>query len=149
MKIRDASEAELPALSTLCLRSKAHWGYDEDFMAACREELTLTPADLAGTSLAVGEEAGEVVGLVQVEVEAGDCDLLKLFVEPGRMGRGHGAALFAWAVAEGRRLAARRMTIEADPDAEPFYRRMGAVPIGRAPSGSIPGRTLPLLELPL
>ena len=41
------------------------------------------------------------------------------------------------------------MTIEADPDAAPFYRRIGARDVGTAPSGSIPGRELPLLELVL
>ena len=35
--------------------------------------------------------------------------------------------------------------IEADPDAAPFYRRMGAQDVGLAPSGSIPGRMLPKL----
>lgn len=39
--------------------------------------------------------------------------------------------------------------IDADPNAEPFYRAMGAVRIGATPSGSIPGRELPLLEFTL
>ncbi|MDX1402576.1 MAG: GNAT family N-acetyltransferase, partial [Kiloniellales bacterium] len=76
-------------------------------------------------------------------------DLLKLFVEPDKTGQGYGAALFEWATCEGRRLGASRMTIEADPDAEPFYRKQGARVVGTAPSGSIPGRRLPLLELQL
>jgi hypothetical protein len=37
------------------------------------------------------------------------------------------------------------MVIEADPDAAPFYRKMGAKHCGFAPSGSIPGRVLPKL----
>jgi hypothetical protein len=42
-------------------------------------------------------------------------------------------------------MGAHRMAIEADPDAAPFYRRMGAKDSGFAPSGSIPGRMLPKL----
>ena len=149
MKIRPASTSELQALSELCLRSKAYWGYDADFMAACRDELTLTPDELESTSLAVAEQEGTPVGLVQVNVENGVCDLLKLFVEPSEIGNGYGAALFEWAVVEARRLGATRMTIEADPDAEPFYRGRGAQVVGAAPSGSVSGRQLPLLELAL
>jgi hypothetical protein len=41
------------------------------------------------------------------------------------------------------------MTIDADPGAVPFYERMGAVPAGLVPSGSIPGRFLPRLVVAL
>jgi hypothetical protein len=41
------------------------------------------------------------------------------------------------------------MIIEADPDAAPFYRLMGARHTGFAPSQSIPGRMLPRLLMEL
>jgi hypothetical protein len=46
-------------------------------------------------------------------------------------------------------MGARRVFIEADPDAAPFYRRMGARDAGLAPSGSIAGRMLPRLVFEL
>lgn len=149
MNIREATEYELQALSELCLRSKGYWGYGTDFLDACRRELTLTPDELDETSIAVADRDGRPVGLVQVKVEEDVCDLLKLFVEPSEMGNGHGTVLFEWAVSEARRLGAELMTIEADPDAVPFYRSKGARIVGTAPSGSLRGRELPLLELPL
>lgn len=144
--LRPAVGRECPALTELCLRSKAHWGYDAAFLAACREELTLRPAEIETTRLAVAEREGAVVGLVQVARKAEDADLLKLFVAPEAMGAGVGRALFDWAVAAARDLGAARLLIEADPDAAPFYERLGARRIGMAPSGSIPGRVLPFLE---
>lgn len=42
-------------------------------------------------------------------------------------------------------LIIRQLTVDADPDAAPFYRRMGARDDGQAASGSIPGRLLPRL----
>ena len=33
---------EADCLTALCMRSKAHWGYDAAFMHACREELRMT-----------------------------------------------------------------------------------------------------------
>ncbi|MCG6496213.1 hypothetical protein MCM47_18115 [Kitasatospora sp. A2-31] len=44
-------------------------------------------------------------------------------------------------------MGSRRLTIDADPNAEPFYLAMGATRIGTTASESVPGRELPLLGL--
>jgi GNAT superfamily N-acetyltransferase len=149
IRLRDARQDEFESLSELCLRSKAVWGYDDAFMAACRAELTLHPAELQSTHLQVADVGTAAIGLVQVQVADADAHLLKLFVEPDRLRSGIGRLLFGWAAARARSLHALRMLIEADPDAIPFYQRMGGHLAGAAPSGSIPGRTLPRLILDL
>jgi GNAT superfamily N-acetyltransferase len=143
--LREPTVEELPALSALCLRSKAAWGYDNHFMEACRGELTIEPCDLRLTSIAVAEEDGKIVGVAQVKVVGREADLLKLFVEPTTLRRGIGRALFVWATDQATSGGANRLAIEADPDAVPFYRRMGAEDCGFAPSSSIAGRMLPRL----
>ena len=147
--IRAPDIEELPALSELCLRSKAVWGYDAAFMAACRRELSFDPGDLAASCIAVAARGHNVVGVAQVRTTGNEADLLKLFVEPAAMRSGVGQALFAWASDVARRKGAERMTIEADPEAAPFYRRLGAHDAGLAPSGSIAGRMLPKLIVEL
>ena len=149
VELRAPSEDELKPLSALCLRSKAVWGYDDAFMAACRSELTLTAEDLRRNSMRVAEDSEGIVGLVQVRVARNEAFLEKLFVEPTRMRTGAGRCLFEWAVLEAKSLGAERLVVESDPDAVEFYRRMGAHDAGSAPSGSIPGRLLPRLELDL
>ncbi|MDB5582481.1 MAG: family N-acetyltransferase [Bradyrhizobium sp.] len=149
IRLRNALPDELPGLSGLCLRSKAHWGYDAAFMAACRTELTLLPDELESTSLQVAERDATVVGLAQIKLTGADAELLKLFVEPALLGAGIGRLLFGWATAEARNLGATRMLIEADPGAVPFYERMGAHQAGFTPSQSIPGRMLPRLLMEL
>jgi GNAT superfamily N-acetyltransferase len=118
-------------------------------MTACRTELTLRPDELRSTHLQVAERDCSVVGLAQVKVTGTDADLLKLFVEPALLRSGVGRLLFEWATARARGLGAVRMNIEADPEAAPFYERMGARYAGLAPSQSIPGRTLPRLQMDL
>jgi GNAT superfamily N-acetyltransferase len=62
------------------------------------------------------------------------------------MGRGIGRALFEHAAAEVKRLGFPSMKIEADPNAEEFYKRMGAGRVGTASSevcGEV--RKLPLM----
>ena len=114
-------------------------------MEACRSELTIQACELQSTSIAVAEENGKVVGVAQVKANGGEADLLKLFVEPTMLRGGVGMQLFHWATSEATAMGAYRMLIEADPDAAPFYRRMGTKDCGFAPSGSIPGRMLPKL----
>lgn len=143
--LRTPAVDELPALSALCFRSKAVWGYGDDFMEACRSELSIDPCELRSTSLAVAEDHGKILGVAQVKVVGHEADLLKLFVEPTALRGGVGSALFAWAADTAASMGADSLVIEADPDAAPFYRRMGAEDRGFAPSGSIPGRLLPKL----
>ncbi|MCG2670687.1 GNAT family N-acetyltransferase [Bradyrhizobium sp. GCM10023182] len=121
------------------------WGYDKDFIEACRSELTIEPGDMRSSAIAVAEEDRQIVGITQIKVTGDEADLLKLFVEPTMLRGGVGTKLFHWAISEAARMGAERMSIEADPDAAPFYRRMGAKDCGLAPSGSIPGRMLPKL----
>ena len=149
LQLRPARPDEAELLTDLCLRSKAVWGYDDAFMRACRAELTLSAADLAPSSLQVAVDGNEVAGLVQIAVEGEKADLPKLFIAPSTLRAGVGRQLFDWAVKTARERGARWLWIEADPDAAAFYRRMGAIDDGVAPSGSIPGRYLPRLKLKL
>jgi GNAT superfamily N-acetyltransferase len=149
LHLRPARPDEADILTELCLRSKAVWGYDEAFMRTCRAELTLSPADLAASSLQVAVDGNEVAGVVQVVVDGEKADLAKLFIAPSTLRAGVGRKLFDWAVNSARERGARWLWIEADPDAAGFYRRMGAIDDGVAPSVSIPGRFLPRLKLEL
>lgn len=125
------------------------WGYNTEFMEACRKELTVTPELVCDSQFQIAEEDGVVVGVAQVTVNADVAVLDKLFVEPTRLRSGAGRKLFEWAINAARHLGAGIMRIEADPGAVEFYRRMGAVDDGIARSGSIPGRVIPRLKLAL
>jgi GNAT superfamily N-acetyltransferase len=147
--VRQPRIDDLPILSNLCMRSKAVWGYDQQFMEACRGELSFDPDDLKSTQIAVAEDNANLVGVAQVKVVDSEADLLKLFVAPGTLRSGIGRVLFNWASDVARNMGAERLFIDADPDAAPFYRRMGAYDVGLSLSGSIPGRLLPKLALDL
>lgn len=146
--IRPARLDELDALTDLMHRSKAHWGYDEDFMQAARAVLVLTPKDIETGELRVFDSDGPQ-GLCKLVVREDGADLDKLFVAPEAMGKGVGRALVDWAIDQARAKGAKTMKIEADPDAVPFYERMGARVIGGVPSEAIAGRTLPLMQIDL
>jgi GNAT superfamily N-acetyltransferase len=147
LALRPARPDEASALTELCLRSKAVWGYDDAFMQACRKELTLTSAAIMSSTVQVAELDGRLTGVAEVKSSGEVAQLEKLFVEPSMLRNGTGRKLFDWATATARTAGARALVIEADPDAVEFYRRMGAVDDGLVPSGSIQGRFIPRLNL--
>lgn len=146
--IRDARPGEAAALTALTVRSKAHWGYDEAFMAACREELTVTSDAIRDYPTRVIISGTTIGGYYRLEPAAGgELELGMCFVDPPWMGRGLGKRLMADAVARARERGATGLIIQSDPFAEPFYRHCGAERIGERPSASVPGRVLPVLRL--
>ncbi|MFI6169780.1 GNAT family N-acetyltransferase [Nocardia sp. NPDC051052] len=145
--VRPGRSDEAALLSDLALRSKAFWGYDEQFVALCRDELTLAPSEVVAKRTAVAESGGVVVGFVTVEGAAPVGELGMLYVAPEAIGKGVGSELFRHAVETAREAGFQRLAIHADPNAESFYRAMGAVRVGNVASGSVPGRELPLMEV--
>jgi len=152
MNIRPARDDEAVALTALMLRSKAHWGYDAEFMQQCEASFAI-PEELfaRGHVQIVEDETGATLGVASTVPlpEDGDFDLLHMFVEPNAIGTGAGRMLFEAIARTAREAGARRLVILSDPHAAAFYERLGAVRIGDAPSDAIPGRWLPLLEYKL
>jgi predicted N-acetyltransferase YhbS len=146
--IRPARFEELALLTQLALRSKAVWGYSEQFMVACREELTLTKEDLG--ELFVKEVDASVVGFYSLQhLSATHVELGHLFVEPAQLRRGHGKDLILDAVRRGAASGYTTLVIQGDPHAVDFYVAVGARQVGTRESDSVPGRLLPLFELDL
>jgi len=150
VRVRQAEAGEAQALTALCLHSKAHWGYDAEFMRLCVPSLTVGEDAIAeGRVLVATDDNSQVIGTASVLRDGDDAELGLMFVDPAAIGGGIGRALFDEAVGLARRLGYRRMTILADVNAAPFYERMGARFLRNAPSDAIPGRTLPFYEYDL
>ncbi len=142
--IRRAAASEAAVLSDLVMRSKAHWGYDEDFLDACREELRVTPEDIETTEFWVAE-TDHIVGLYKLRPsERGYVHLV--FIEPDMIGTGLGKILWNHLEGRARATGCEMIYLEADPFARPFYEHMGMKAVGETPSGTLPGRMLPVME---
>jgi GrpB-like predicted nucleotidyltransferase (UPF0157 family)/GNAT superfamily N-acetyltransferase len=144
--LRRAEPGECAALSELALRSKAHWGYDASFLAACRVELTVEPADVERLRVTVAEESGAIFGFYALGGGLPEGELYLMFVEPASIGAGVGRMLWQDCVATAARIGLSRIRIESDPFAEGFYTAMGATRVGDVQSKSTPDRRLPLLH---
>lgn len=152
LALRAGRGDEAPALSALAFRSKGWWGYSPSFLEACRDELTLDQATAEHTRVA--EVDGRLAGFylltpLKGAAAPGRGGLSMLFVDPEFIGSGVGRVL----AEDARRVAGAQgwthLLVASDPQAVDFYVRMGAEQIGEQLSETIPGRSLPLLELPV
>ena len=117
------------ALSRIAFAAKSYWGYPERWIEQWQESLTITPEFITDNEVyaAVFEEIGGFYALVG---RGREVELEHLWVSPEHIGTGIGRALFDHAVRKAAALGATILSIEADPNAEGFYRRMGARRVG-------------------
>lgn len=147
---RSATPNEATELSRLATRSKSYWGYSEEFIESCREELTISPEAIAEDDVVfvVAEVRKTIVGFYALkQLSSVEFDLEALYVDPAHIGNGYGSFLLDRAVSAVRKRCGERLQIQSDPNATGFYASAGACQIGTRESGSIPGRYLPLLEI--
>jgi GNAT superfamily N-acetyltransferase len=146
--IRRAQAHEAAELTALTIRSKAWWGYDPAFMARAAPELTFHPSRFEPEFLVyVSERDGCLAGFYGlIPLNQDQVQLNDLFVDPVFIGTGIGAELWHHAVETARSRNYRAILLSADPNAETFYRKQGAVTIGSVPSTVETGRILPRME---
>lgn len=150
--MRPASGKDAPLLTALALRSKAHWGYTDKFITACREELTYTKEQLEAPQICgqICLSHGLPIAFYVLEQTSADiAEMDALFIEPEYIGQGIGRILIDHAKEQAGKLGVVKIVIQGDPNAEPFYTAIGALPCGTRESGSIPGRQLPLFMIKL
>lgn len=147
-QIRQALPGEVEHLSGLAFRSKSYWGYTDQFMQACLEELTVDENHIENTF--VIEAAGNAVGFYSLErISAAEVELSFLFVDPAFIGKGYGRKLITHVQEEARHLGYNKMIIQGDPNTERFYRSAGGLLVGTRKSASIPNRELPIFHIDL
>lgn len=145
--LRPAWSDEGPLLSSIAMKSKAHWGYDDAFMERCRAELTVTGGRIARERIRVAEVNGEVAGFSSMNALPGKASVEDLFVLPEYIGSGIGHLLINDLLHHALRHGIHRLHVESDPNATAFYARQGFTHCGEVASQSIPERKLPLMEI--
>ena len=115
---------------------------------ALGNDLTISPEFVAANQVYVAERDGSLLGFYALIVRDDKAELDHLWVAPEHIGTGVGKELFLHAMQDAARRDVAAVEILADPNAEGFYRKMGAHRIGETVS-EIDGepRTLPLLAI--
>ncbi|MEY8346902.1 GNAT family N-acetyltransferase [Bacillus cereus] len=145
MIVREALLNEANELSALALSSKATWDYSEEFIQACKEDLTITEEYIVNNHVYVLEDEGVKIGFFSFfrkEVDALDF----LYLHPDYKGKGYGKFLWQCVVEKAVELGMKCFMIDSDPNAKGYYIKMGAKLIGETPSTVFKDRVLPLLQ---
>jgi GNAT superfamily N-acetyltransferase len=146
MQIVRTKPEDAEALTAITNAAKRHWGYPERWIESWRDILTMRPEFINANVAYSAMEDDRAVGFYLLTTESDGVHLDHLWIAPHAMGRGIGRAFFEHAVDQAGRLGHKTLRIEADPNAEGFYARMGARRVGEAVT-EIEGqrRELPLL----
>jgi GNAT superfamily N-acetyltransferase len=146
--VRDAKPDEQRNLTRLCIRATLQAGYDDAFIDRVMPARWITlPLIEAGAVQVAEQGAGAIVGVVAVTATMlqGIALLNAIFVDPPFWRHGVGRMLFEAAAARARLLKAGAIMIYAEPSAEGFYKRLGAIRIGEGPFVLSPNVVLPHL----
>jgi GNAT superfamily N-acetyltransferase len=145
-------QQDIESVNRLTMRSKAHWGYSNDFMESCRDEISLTTENILDSKCVyiLAEKKSTLLGYFGLEkLSEANYELVALFVAPDAMGKGIGKLLINHAVQMVSDFSGSSMLIHSDPHAADFYLAAGAIQIGSVESKSIENRLLPLFEINL
>jgi ribosomal protein S18 acetylase RimI-like enzyme len=147
MQIVRAKPEDADALTQIAHAAKRHWDYPERWIEAWRDILTMRPEFIAANITYCAMEDHRIVGFYVLTTEDDGMHLDHLWIVPNAMRRGIGRALFEHATTQARDSGVHSIKIEADPNAEEFYKRMGAERVGtRLTEVNAERRELPLLE---
>jgi GNAT superfamily N-acetyltransferase len=130
MQIVRAKPEDADALTEIAHAAKRHWGYPERWIESWRDTLIIRAEFIAANVTYCAMEDARPVGFYALTNENDEMHLDHLWIAPIAMGRGIGRALFEHALEQAKKLGHRTLKIEADPNAEGFYTRMGARRVG-------------------
>jgi GNAT superfamily N-acetyltransferase len=148
IQIVKAVPEQAATLQNLARASKQHWGYTPDFMGLWTHDQPLTAEFIAHHPVFCAEIEGTIAGFYALEWTPQTCELKHLWIHPDYIGQGIGTTLFKHLITHLQAMGANRCKIVAEPHAEGFYRRMGAIPIGQKPMPQL-DQILPILQLEL
>lgn len=148
MKIRRASTEDVDKLTEIAHGAKRYWGYPDRWIEHWKDQLTITPDFVSANQVFLAEDEDKVLGFYALIIRSDKAELDHLWVDPKHIGTGVGKDLFLHAMQSASSHNVDAVEICADPNAEGFYRKMGAFRIGETIS-EIDGesRALPQLNV--
>ena len=145
--MRQAVSDEGERLREIEIESKAHWGYDEEYMSRFARVISMSPEYVRKHDVWVLETAGDIAGFYGLIHRENRCELDHLWLLPRFIGSGFGRIMFEHAVRRAVEAGANRLEWEAEPNSLGFYRRMGARQVRETQSAL--GHTVPIMALDL
>jgi|ERR1051325_1662472 GNAT superfamily N-acetyltransferase len=150
LQIRRATPAEAATLTAIAHAAKRHWRYPEEWIEKWRADLTITPDFVAHNEVLAAVLGDEIVGCCALVVNHSSAEIEHMWIKPEHMGLGVGRTLFEKVRDRAIERNFTALELSADPNAEGFYERMGAVRIGEVRADmNGQARVLPRMKIKL
>ncbi len=150
LAFRPALTCDASALSALIYRAKAHWQYPQAWLEAWADELKVSANYIQQHHVQILEVGEDIVGFFSLEYhrKQTSAQLEHLWIEPSYIGQGFGGKLLTLACQQAKSDGYNSIELIADPNAEGFYRRLGATKIAEINTKVLAvDRVLPKMQL--
>ena len=146
--IERAKASQAARLTQIAHAAKSYWGYPAHWIELWHDQLHISAAFIDANAVYVAIVDDVILGFYALTGSGEKLQMEDLWVMPVAIGQGIGRVLFQHALKHAARLGARIVEIEADPNAEGFYQKMGAETVGEV-NYILEGqrRSLPLLQM--
>lgn len=147
MNILKAETEDSELLTTLTKRSKAYWGFSEEILKEWEHLLSISKDYIEKNKVYKLVENENIIGYYSYfSIDEKTIKLDNLFILPEFIGKGFGKILMNDFLEKANRLGIKKITLDAEPNAENFYKNFGFETVGQLES-SIKDRYLPIMEL--
>ena len=147
MEIFKAGIDDNEVLTTITKKSKAYWGFSENILKEWEGLLTVTKSYIEINEVYKLVQDDQIIGYYSYfSIDEYTIKLDNIFILPEFIGKGFGKILMNDFLKNIRQLGINKITLDAEPNAEKFYKMFGFETIGQLES-SIKERYLPIMEL--
>lgn len=147
MNILKAETDDSELLTTITKRSKAYWGFSEEILKEWEHLLSISKDYIEKNMVYKLVENENIIGYYSYfSIDEKTIKLDNLFILPEFIGKGFGKTLMNDFLEKANRLGIKKITLDAEPNAENFYKNFGFETVRQLES-SIKDRYLPIMEL--
>jgi|SRR5579872_2194283 len=145
--IKDATTKDLNKINEIMRISKAHWGYDEQFMDIFMNKLGINSEYMKNHSIKLLYVDNQVAGFYNFGINSDNVfELDNFFLHPDYIGLGLGKKLWDACCQTAKEQGKSEFILWSDPNVENFYLKMGCEKIGVRESPMMPNRYPPVLR---
>lgn len=146
--ISRAMPTDADSLTQIAISAKRHWNYPEAWIQSWLPQLTISPEYISANEVWMMTDEEKPVAFYSLSQDQEGYELSHLWVLPEYIGKGIGKQLFNHALERCKLLNITALKIYADPNAQPFYEKMGAKKIAEHHSDLFgEDRILPIMEI--
>ena len=147
LESQDAKTEDLKQINQLIRLSKAHWGYDREFMDHFMEKFGCTKEYLKSAITKIYFINNELIAIYSFSTHSdGLFELDYFLIHPDYIGKGLGRELWHACCTTAQGVGKDEFILWSDPNAENFYLKMGCDKIGTRKSPLLENRYAPILK---